>query len=201
MNTTATPTAATTTHRLIDVLFDSDHLILVDHFGQPYVVMKPLVSVLGLAWQPQYEKLAAKFGAVITEIVTTGSDGKQYTMVCLPLRKLPAWLYSLNPGKLAPALRAKVVRYQEECDEVLWRHWTGTYVAQNHADNIALSRLHLDVVRQHSRLISQLVGCTSRGHALAVFALYSESCERLGLPVQPLEDLVPALRQQALPGV
>jgi Zn-dependent oligopeptidase len=43
--------------------------------------------------------------------------------VCIPFRKLAAWLYSISPNKVAPALRDKIVQYQEECDEVLWRYW------------------------------------------------------------------------------
>ncbi|ASJ24296.1 P22_AR_N domain containing protein [Laribacter hongkongensis] len=35
-------------------------------------------------------------------------------MVCLPLRKLPAWLYSINHNKVKPELQDKIVRYQNE---------------------------------------------------------------------------------------
>ena len=50
--------------------------------------MRPIVEGMGLTWQSQYEKLKQRFSSVITEIVTTGKDGKQYNMVCLPVRKL-----------------------------------------------------------------------------------------------------------------
>ena len=45
-------------------------------------------------------------------------------MLCLSLRKLPAWLYSVQPGKVSPEIREKVIAYQQECDEVLWQYWT-----------------------------------------------------------------------------
>lgn len=105
------------------VPFHGDNLYLVEHEGDPYVPMKPVVEGMGLAWQVQHRKLASKFGKGITEMVIPSAGGNQ-TMTCLPLRKLPAWLYSIQPGKVAPEIREKVVAYQEECDEVLWQYWT-----------------------------------------------------------------------------
>lgn len=119
-------------NQIIPVNFHGDSLAMVNHDGRPFVPMKPIAENMGLAWQVQSRKLAEKFGSVITIMVTTGGDGKQYEMVCLPLRKLPAWLYSINPNKVSPDIRAKVIQYQEECDDVLWRYWT-TGVAENPA--------------------------------------------------------------------
>jgi P22_AR N-terminal domain len=106
------------------VQFYDDTLVLAEHNGDPHVVMKPVVDGMGLDWKSQHVKLADKFASVMVMITTTGGDGKQYEMTCLPLRKFPAWLYSVSPSKVAPHLRDKIVRYQEECDEVLWQYWT-----------------------------------------------------------------------------
>ena len=107
----------------INVPFRGNNLYLVEHQGNPYVPMKPVVEGMGLAWQGQHAKLTTKFSKGIKEIVIPSAGGNQ-TMTCLPLRKLPAWLYSVQPGKVSPAIREKVVAYQEECDEVLWQYWT-----------------------------------------------------------------------------
>ncbi|MFQ2440562.1 phage antirepressor N-terminal domain-containing protein [Aeromonas caviae] len=107
------------------VPFHGDNLYLVEHDGDPYVPMKPVVEGMGLAWQVQHRKLAAKFSACITEmVIQLPGDTQNRAVTCLPLRKLPAWLYSIQPGKVAPEIREKVVAYQEECDEVLWQYWT-----------------------------------------------------------------------------
>jgi len=118
------------TDQLFPVPFHDDTLVLVDHDGTPFVAMKPVVINMGLAWEPQFTKLKERFEATITEIVMVAEDGKLREMLCLPLRKLPAWLYSVNPNKVAPELRDKIVRYQEECDEALWNYWT-----KGHAHN------------------------------------------------------------------
>lgn len=110
--------------QLMPVAFHGDTVVLVGKDGEPYVAMKPVVANMGLDWKSQHAKLGEKFGSVMAEITTTGVDGKQYGMTCLPLRKLAAWLYSISPNKVAPELRDKVVQYQEECDEVLWNYWS-----------------------------------------------------------------------------
>lgn len=201
VNSKATPAndqQATDVVPLIPVLFDHDTLILVEHNGQPYVAMRPLVTAMGLDWASQFVKIGQKFGAVVVEITTTGADGKQYRMICLPLRKLPGWLYSINPGKLAAELRGKVVRYQDECDEVLWKHWTGTYTPTHSAANLGLSRLNLSYEREHTRVCLELSKCTELGLGDALFDKYQRLCALLGAKVIKLDDMAPGLRQKRL---
>lgn len=110
--------------QLMSIPFYDDTLQLVCRDDEPYVAMKPVVENIGLDWKSQHVKLTEKFNSVMVEITTTGADGKQYSMTCLPLRKIAAWLYSVNPNKVAPDLRQKIIRYQDECDDVLWNYWT-----------------------------------------------------------------------------
>jgi hypothetical protein len=104
------------------VPFHGDNLYLVEHKGDPYVPMKPVVEGMGLDWRSQRAKIASKFKGGVE--ITIPSAGGAQSMICIPLRKLPAWLYSIQPGKVSPEIREKVVAYQEECDEVLWQYWT-----------------------------------------------------------------------------
>jgi chaperonin cofactor prefoldin len=115
------------------VFFHNANLSIVEHNGQPYVPMRPVVEGMGLAWQAQFDKLKQRFGSVIMEIMTTGKDGKQYQMLCLPLKKLFGWLMTISPNKVKPELRDTVIKYQEECDDVLWNHWTGKLNARHKA--------------------------------------------------------------------
>jgi hypothetical protein len=195
MNSIPTPSAS---GQLIPVMFGGDTLVLADQNGQPYVVMRPLVSAMGLDWRSQHVKITEKFRSTVVEITTVAEDGKPRTMICLPLRKLPGWLYSINPGKVAPALRAKIVRFQEECDEVLWRHWSGTYVPQHSVAHVSLSRLALSYEREHTRVCLELARCTELGLGAALFDKYQRLCGLLGALVVDLDTLAPALRQKRL---
>lgn len=108
----------------ITVPFHSAELYLVEHNGQPYTPMKPIVEGMGLAWQSQLTKLNSnpvRWG--ITKIVIP-TLGDLQEMVCMPLRKLLAWLTTISPNKVKPELRDTVIMYQNECDDVLWDYWT-----------------------------------------------------------------------------
>lgn len=56
-------------------------------------------------------------------IITTPSNGGEQEMLCMPVRKLPSYLNSINPRKVRPELRAKIELYQAESDDALWNYW------------------------------------------------------------------------------
>lgn len=128
--------------RAITVPFHGAELFVVEHNGQPYTPMKPIVEDMGLAWQPQHRKVTAnksRWGMVEITIPSeelnhhdgdaglNGRDdhpGQRRSMTMLPLRKLPGWLATIDPGRVKnPDVRARVIQYQNECDEVLWQYW------------------------------------------------------------------------------
>jgi hypothetical protein len=45
-------------------------------------------------------------------------------MLAMPVRKLQLWLNTINPNKVAPAIRPKVERYQAESAIALHDYWT-----------------------------------------------------------------------------
>lgn len=111
---------------LLPIPFHDDTVFLADREGQPYVPIRPIVENLGLSWKPQFTKLKANVKRwTVTIMVTVAADGKRRETVCIPLRKFFAFLLSIEPSKVKPAIRHKVEMYQEECDEALWRHWSG----------------------------------------------------------------------------
>lgn len=104
--------------------FRRAELLLVEHEGQPFVPMKPVVEGMGLAWQAQHRKLqTGRFESTITEMVIVAQDGKEREMTCLPLRKLAGWLMSIHPAKVRESIRESVIAYQNECDDALWAYW------------------------------------------------------------------------------
>lgn len=109
--------------QLSPVTFHGDTIFCIDYQNQPYTPMKPIVENIGLAWQSQCQKLNTnreRWG--ITNIVIP-SDGGEQEMLCMPVRKLPSYLNSINPRKVRPELRAKIELYQAESDDALWNYW------------------------------------------------------------------------------
>ncbi|QDJ93789.1 phage antirepressor N-terminal domain-containing protein [Acinetobacter haemolyticus] len=126
----------------ITVPFHSAELYLVEHEGQPYTPMKPIVDGMGLDWAAQFNKLKQKFSSTIAEIAMVANDGKERFMLCLPIRKLAAWLYSVNANKVRPELRDTVIMYQNECDDVLWDYWTKGQAINPRTTKVERTPLH-----------------------------------------------------------
>ncbi|WP_089167829.1 phage antirepressor N-terminal domain-containing protein [Azotobacter chroococcum] len=105
--------------------FRQAKLLLVDHGGEPFVPMRPVVQGMGLDWKSQHVKLSAgRFSTCMVEITTQlPEDDQRRAVACLPLRKLPGWLMSIHPNKVRPDLREGIIAYQNECDDVLWSYW------------------------------------------------------------------------------
>ena len=83
----------------ITVPFHGNTLFVVEHGGQPYTPMNPIVEGMGLDWASQFVKLKSnpRWGIVKITIPTAG-DMQEAT--CLPLRKLMGWLMTINPNKV-----------------------------------------------------------------------------------------------------
>lgn len=134
---------------LTPVKFHGDTLFCLTYQDQPFTPMKPIVENIGLAWQSQCQKLNTnkeRWG--VTNIVIPSDSGDQ-EMVCMPVRKLPAYMNSINPKKVRPELRAKIELYQNESDDALWKYWTeGQAVRQpTHGDTLSASeQAHLHAI-------------------------------------------------------
>lgn len=105
--------------------FLGKEVTLVDNNGVAYVAMREIVEGIGLEWARQAQKLnnqKEKFSCV--HMYTTASDGKKYEMICIPIKKLNGWLFSLNPNKVRADLKTRLENYQEECFLALWDYWT-----------------------------------------------------------------------------
>lgn len=109
--------------QLSPVPFHGGTIFCVTIENQPYTPAKPIVENMGLAWQAQAAKLSAnkeRWGIMM--IVIPSESGEQET-ICIPVRKLPAFLASINPKKVRAELRERIELYQAECDDALWNYW------------------------------------------------------------------------------
>lgn len=107
------------------VPFNGQQIITAMAAGVAYVAMKPIVENLGMSWGTQQQKLMKcldKFNCIHMNMVA--ADGKLRKLLCLPLKKLNGWLFSINPEKVRADIRDKLIQYQEECFTVLHDYWT-----------------------------------------------------------------------------
>jgi len=89
------------------------------------IPIKPICEALGIQYPTQYAKLKEHdfLSSVIALSATTGSDGKEYEMVCLPKEFIYGWLFTINPKNVKPEAQESVAKYQIECYRVLYCHF------------------------------------------------------------------------------
>jgi hypothetical protein len=171
---------------LMPVPFYEDTVVLVGQGTDPFVAIEPIVTNIGLDWKTQFRQLGERFNSALVEMTTIGGDGKQYRMTCLPLRKLPAWLYAISPNNVKPEFRAKILRYQEECDDVLWDYWTKRSTSRSESPNvahfIALSRHRVALLKELSRTCDHAI-------RTAIHEQLALASHQLGLSVPDLTSI------------
>ncbi|HHI5189250.1 TPA: phage antirepressor N-terminal domain-containing protein [Escherichia coli] len=144
------------------VPFNGQQIITAMAAGVAYVAMKPIVENLGMSWSTQQTKLMkqiSKFNCVHMNMVA--ADGKFRKLLCLPLKKLNGWLFSINPEKVRADIRDKLIQYQEECFTVLHDYWTKGHVINPRKAKKALPG---KITTEQQEAIKQLV--MSRGQSL-----------------------------------
>ncbi|WP_053764686.1 phage antirepressor N-terminal domain-containing protein [Leptospirillum ferriphilum] len=112
---------------LVPVPFHGNILFLVEQNNEPYTPMKPIVEGMGLDWASQFTKLKSdpkRWGSIVMTTIQVPGDTQGRETLCMPLRKLPGWLMTIQPSRVKPEIREKILQYQNECDDVLWEYWT-----------------------------------------------------------------------------
>ncbi|EPP24971.1 phage antirepressor N-terminal domain-containing protein [Vibrio fluvialis] len=134
----------------IKVPFHGSSLFIIEHNGEPYTPMKHIVEGMGMSWGTQARKLRSnpeRWGVFIMNIPSIDLHNDS---VCIPLRKLFGWLQSLQPNRVREDIRDKVIQYQNECDDVLWKYWT----KQNETPVMPPSRMRMLMVMENGRVVS-----------------------------------------------
>ncbi|MBF0607438.1 MAG: phage antirepressor N-terminal domain-containing protein [Candidatus Magnetobacterium sp. LHC-1] len=109
------------------ITFHEDTLTAIEQDSKIYVAMKPICEALGLDWRSQRTKIHVdeilSKGVVVT---TTPSPGGPQETTFLELKKFHGWLFKISTRRVKnPLTRAKLIRYQEECYDVLYEHFSG----------------------------------------------------------------------------
>ncbi len=175
----------------INVPFHGAELYVVNHNGEPYTPMKPIVEGMGMDWASQFTKIKQRFKTSIVKItMQLPGDEQCREIICLALRKLAGWLQTISPNKVRPEIRDKVIQYQEECDDVLYEYWTKGHVVNPRKAKKALPG---KITTEQQEAIKQLV--MSRGQSLpkekqakAMIAMWSSLKSHFGCSYKEISD-------------
>lgn len=112
------------TNQLVEVSFRNQAIQTIEQNGSVFIAMRPVCENIGLDWTRQSKKLASQSDRFnCRHMSTVARDGKNRKTLCIPLRKLNGWLFSVNPEKVNPEIKDTLIAYQEECFEVLYSHF------------------------------------------------------------------------------
>ena len=112
-----------------------------------FVPVKPICQAIGIDHDAQRQRIKRhrKLSSVAVTVTATGTDGKSYEMLALPLQYVYGWIFSIDLSMVAESALPTVGKYQDECYEVLYRHFAGSLrrrVEENEAEIAALKAVN-----------------------------------------------------------
>lgn len=100
--------------------------MIAERDGEDMVAVRPICMALGLSWGSQQQKLTKmKDRLMCIDIDTRDSIGRQQQMLCIPIKKVAAWLFTINPNKVKETYKATVIAFQDELQHVLYSYVKG----------------------------------------------------------------------------
>lgn len=120
---------------------------VTDENHNVFVPVKPICQAIGIDHDAQRQRIKRhrKLSSVAVTVTATGTDGKSYDMLALPLQYVYGWLFSIDLSMVAESALPTVEKYQDECYEVLYRHFAGSLrrrVEENEAEIAALKAVN-----------------------------------------------------------
>lgn len=120
--------------QLISTINNQRIEIVIDENGQKFVPIKPICEALGINYTSQLEKLETDdlVDSVIPLRGTTGADGKQYQMKCLPLEFTFGWVFSISLKNVKEEAKDGLRKYKRICHKALFDYFTehATYIEE-----------------------------------------------------------------------
>jgi len=107
------------------LVFANNQLCWIEKDNQHFVPLRPICEALTLDWKNQYRNLQddVVLNSTVVVVTTVAQDGKQREMICIPLNYLNGWLFKINPARYEGERRERIIKYQKECYEALFKHF------------------------------------------------------------------------------
>jgi len=88
--------------------------------GKHWAALKPLCDALGVQPARQQERVTAAEFISWRHMYATGSDDKQYQMVCVDIDCIGEWIFGINPNKVKPEIRERMYAFRKKLQAVLY---------------------------------------------------------------------------------
>lgn len=143
----------------ISIINDVEIFAEIADNGQIYIPIKPICQAIGVDHDAQRQRIRRhrKLSSVAVVVTATGTDGKSYDMLTLPLQYLYGWVFSIDTSMVSETARPMVERYQDECYEVLYEHFSGSM-----RRTIETNKAEIELLQQINSAISDEKDAKSR---------------------------------------
>lgn len=110
----------------LEVSFKNDTIEIVDNM----ISVNSICKNLGIDPNFQRKKIQEdeSFESIFKEIEINNIIQK---VLCIPINKIDGWLFSINPNKVKPEVKQKLIEYKKECFNVL-NNYFNQGIAINH---------------------------------------------------------------------
>ena len=96
--------------------------------GEGYAVLRRMCEVLGINADNQREKLQRSEWATTVLISAVAEDGKNRELFCLHVKSVAMWLATIDANRVAESARPKIVKFQSEAADALYRWASGQQI-------------------------------------------------------------------------
>lgn len=137
---------------LVPVDFKSNQIEVIEETQS--IVIKDICENIGLDFSRQYRKLISdeSFESKLIKVQTKGGLQEVFT---IPLSKLNGWLFSINPNKVKPEVKQKLIEYKKECFNVLNNYFNNGIAINHRVTETDLQKI-LDTLEKQNQEIKDL---------------------------------------------
>lgn len=137
---------------LVTVDFNNHKLEVIEETQS--IVVKDICKHIGLVYSGQYTKIISdeSFESKLIKVQTKGGLQEVFT---IPLSKLNGWLFSINPNKVKPEVKQKLIEYKKECFNVLNNYFNQGIAINHRASETDLQKI-LDKLEKQNQEIQNL---------------------------------------------
>lgn len=134
---------------LVAVEFNNNQIEVIEDTQE--IVVKDICEQLSISYTTQYQKIKSdeSFESKLIKVQTNGGMQEVFT---IPLSKLNGWLFSINPNKVKPEVKEKLIQYKKECFNVLNNYFNKGIAVNHRASETDLQKILNQIEKQNQEI-------------------------------------------------
>ena len=135
--------------KLVAVEFNNNQIEVIEETQS--IVISDICEALGINSSSQIKKLQAdeSYESKLIKVQTKGGLQEVFT---IPLSKLNGWLFSINPNKVKPEVKQKLIEYKKECFNVLNSYFNNGIAINHRATENDLQKILTQIEKQNQEI-------------------------------------------------